>query len=67
MDVILEEGTVSRGMVPSGASTGRFEAKELRDGDPDYFFSKGLKKSCQNVSKLSSVLKGKDVRNQEDY
>lgn len=66
VDVILESGLTSRGIVPSGASTGRFEARELRDGDPKYFFSKGLKKSCQNVRRLSFALKGKDVQNQED-
>ena len=65
VDVILENGLVSTGMVPSGASTGRFEAKELRDGDPKYFFSKGLKKSCKNVVQLASVLKGKNIQNQE--
>ena len=64
VDLILEDGLIARGMVPSGASTGRFEAKELRDGDPQYFFSKGLKKACQNVSKLSSILKGKNVKHQ---
>lgn len=66
VDVLCEDGLVFRGLVPSGASTGRFEAKELRDGDPKYFFSKGLKKSCRNVQKLSSVLKGQDIRNQAD-
>ena len=64
VDVICENGLVSHGIVPSGASTGRFEAKELRDGDMDYFFAKGLKKACQNVRKLSSVLKGQDIQNQ---
>lgn len=66
VDVVLDGGFIARGIVPSGASTGRFEAKELRDGDPKYFFSKGLKKSCHNVRKLSSILKGKDVRDQEN-
>lgn len=61
VDVLCEGRWVSSGIVPSGASTGRFEAKELRDENPKYFFSKGLKKSCQNVHKLSSVLKGQDV------
>ena len=65
-DVILENGIIGRASVPSGASTGKFEAKELRDGDPDYFFSKGLKKACQNVKKLSPVLKGKDPRDQAE-
>ena len=64
VDLICDKKFVSRGVVPSGASTGRFEARELRDNDPHYFFSKGLKKACQNVEKLSSVLKGRDIRNQ---
>ena len=63
VDVICEGRWLSSGIVPSGASTGRYEARELRDGDPKYFFSKGLKKSCQNVQKLSSALRGQDVRN----
>lgn len=66
VDVVLESGLTSKGMVPSGASTGQFEARELRDGDPNYFFSKGLKKSCQNVRKLSPILKGRNIQNQED-
>ena len=64
VDVVCKSGFVSRGMVPSGASTGRFEARELRDGDPRYFFAKGLKKSCENVRHLSSALKGQDIRDQ---
>ena len=64
VDVILKDGQISQGKVPSGASKGCFEARELRDGDPRYFFSKGLKKACRNVSRLSPLLKGKDVRNQ---
>ena len=64
VDLICDKKFISRGRVPSGASTGRFEARELRDNDPYYFFSKGLKKACQNVERLSSVLKGEDIRNQ---
>ena len=65
VDILLTQGLKARSIVPSGASTGRFEAKELRDGDPKYFFSKGLKKSCKNVLKLSSFLKGMDVTDQQ--
>ena len=64
VDVICKSGLVSRGAVPSGASIGRFEARELRDGDPKYFFSKGLKTACQNVHKLSSTLRDQDIQNQ---
>ncbi|MDE0092815.1 MAG: hypothetical protein OXN83_05985, partial [Oligoflexia bacterium] len=65
VDLMCDNKFVSQGVVPSGASTGRFEARELRDKDPQYFFSRGLKKACQNVTKLSSVLKGRDVRDQK--
>ncbi len=63
-DIICENGLVARGTVPSGASTGRFEAKELRDGDKSYFFAKGLKKACQNVRALSPALKGLNIQDQ---
>ena len=65
VDLICEDILISRGVVPSGASKGRFEARELRDGDPHYFFSRGLKKSCQNVKKLLPFLKGQSVMDQE--
>ena len=64
VDVVLQGGLTASGIVPSGASTGRFEARELRDADPSYFFSKGLKKACQNVQNLSSVFKGQNVQDQ---
>ena len=41
VDVILEDGTIGRAAVPSGASTGMFEAVELRDGDKEKFKGKG--------------------------
>ena len=65
VDLICNKKFVSQGLVPSGTSTGRFEARELRDKEPHYFFSKGLKKACQNVQKLSSILKGEDIRDQK--
>ena len=65
VDLICENVLLSKGIVPSGASTGRFEARELRDGDPHYFFSKGLKKACQNVQKLIPFLKGTNVMDQK--
>ena len=64
VDVILQGGLTARAIIPSGASTGRFEAKELRDADPSYFFSKGLKQACQNVRRLSSLFKGQNVQAQ---
>lgn len=65
VDLFCGEERASRGLVPSGASTGQFEARELRDGDPQYFFSMGLKKACNNVQKLSKVLEGMNVQEQE--
>ena len=52
VDVTLEDGTLGRAAVPSGASTGENEALELRDGDPRRYGGKGVKKAVQNVEKL---------------
>ena len=49
-EVVLDDGTVGRGMAPSGASTGEFEALELRDGDPDRYLGKGVKKAVENIN-----------------
>lgn len=54
------EGAARAG-VPSGASTGRWEAHELRDKDPNRFFGKGLLKACRNLQDLSQKLKGVKV------
>ena len=50
VDVILEDGTEGRASVPSGASTGMFEAVELRDGDKGKFNGKGVQKAVDNVN-----------------
>jgi len=50
VEVYLEDGTVGRAAVPSGASTGMYEAVELRDGDKDKFLGKGVLKAVQNVN-----------------
>jgi enolase len=52
VDVILENGILGRAAVPSGASTGEFEAVELRDGDADYYLGKGVKKAVANVNDI---------------
>lgn len=52
VDVILESGILGRAAVPSGASTGEFEAVELRDGDEDYYMGKSVKKAVSNVNDL---------------
>jgi enolase len=51
VDIILEDGTQARAMVPSGASTGEKEATELRDGDKKRYGGKGVKKAVDNVVK----------------
>lgn len=50
VEVYLEDGTVGRAAVPSGASTGMYEAVELRDGDKDKFLGKGVLKAVNNVN-----------------
>jgi len=50
VEVLLESGTVGRAAVPSGASTGIFEACELRDGDKDYYLGKGVMTAVKNVN-----------------
>jgi len=49
-DVILEDGSMGRAAVPSGASTGQFEAVELRDGDKSRYLGKGVLKAVENVN-----------------
>ncbi len=66
-DVILEDATLGRAAVPSGASTGEYEALELRDGDSKRYLGKGVLKAVDNiVSKIAPALIGKDVTNQRD-
>ncbi|OOM74389.1 enolase [Clostridium puniceum] len=50
VEVYLEDGTVGRAAVPSGASTGMYEAVELRDGDKDKFLGKGVLNAVKNVN-----------------
>ena len=49
-EVVLAGGVVGRGMAPSGASTGEFEALELRDGDKDRYLGKGVQKAVENIN-----------------
>ena len=49
-EVYLIDGTVGRGIAPSGASTGEFEALELRDGDKDRYLGKGVQKAVENIN-----------------
>ena len=65
VDVELGSGAVGRAAVPSGASTGRFEAVELRDGDPQAYLGKGVQKAVQNVrEEIGPALLGLDAADQ---
>lgn len=65
VEVILDDQTVGRAAVPSGASTGEHEALELRDGDKSRFLGKGVMKAVSNVEKIIAPrLVGKDPFNQ---
>lgn len=50
VDVVLEDGSLGRAAVPSGASTGMHEAVELRDGDKGRYLGKGVLKAVENVN-----------------
>jgi enolase len=50
VDVITQNGVLGRAAVPSGASTGKYEAVELRDGDKGRFMGKGVLKAVQNIN-----------------
>ena len=50
VDVLLEDGSLSRASVPSGASTGEYEATELRDEDKSTYGGKGVLMACENVN-----------------
>ena len=66
VDVTLENGTVGRAAVPSGASTGAHEAVELRDNDKARFKGKGVLKAVENVNKdLATALIGLNAKDQK--
>ena len=61
-EVYLVDGTIGRGMAPSGASTGEFEALELRDGDKDRYLGKGVAKAVENINTIiNDVVTGMDA------
>ncbi|MEF2575797.1 MAG: phosphopyruvate hydratase [Eisenbergiella sp.] len=63
-EVFLADGSRGRGMAPSGASTGEFEALELRDGDPVRFGGKGVLKAVKNINTIiADTLTGMDASN----
>ena len=65
VEVVTEGGFRAIASVPSGASTGSFEAVELRDGDKNRYFGKGVQKAVENVNKkISKQIIGMNVYNQ---
>ncbi len=66
-DVILDDGSMGRAAVPSGASTGVHEAVELRDGDKKRYLGKGTRKAAQHVNKdIARAIEGMDAACQEE-
>ncbi len=67
VEVTLETGAVASAIVPSGASTGKHEAHELRDGDKKRYLGKGVLKACENVNTvISEALLGQISENQRN-
>ncbi len=65
VDITLDDGAFGRGIVPSGASTGKAEALELRDGDPKRYHGRGVLKAIENVMQvIAPAVKGMDAEDQ---
>lgn len=65
VEVVTDGGFCAKAIAPSGASTGKFEALELRDGDKDRFNGKGVQKAVKNVNgKINKELIGENIYNQ---
>ncbi len=65
VEVLTEEGYFGRAAVPSGASTGKYEAVELRDGDKDRYLGKGVQKAIENVEEIiADLLIGEEITDQ---
>ena len=65
VEVVLDDGTLARAAVPSGASTGAFEANELRDGDGKRYLGKGVEKAVENVNeRIAEAVRGFDATEQ---
>ncbi len=65
VDVILEDGAFGRAMIPSGASTGKYEALELRDKDPGRYHGKGVTQAVANIAEeIEPALLGADALDQ---
>jgi enolase len=62
VEVLTENGILGRAAVPSGASTGKYEAVELRDGDKTRYLGRGVQNACNNIDdKIREALIGEDV------
>lgn len=67
VDITLSDGSFGRAAVPSGASTGIYEALELRDGDKSYYLGKGVKTAVKNVNEtIQQAIAAKDFATQAD-
>ena len=67
VEILLEDGVVSRAAVPSGASTGAFEAYELRDGDKKRYLGKGVQKAVDAViDEIGPAIEGMDATEQRN-
>jgi len=66
-DIRLDDGSIGRAAVPSGASTGEHEAIELRDGDKSRYLGKGTRKAAQHInSEIATAVKGMDATRQAE-
>ena len=64
-DVLLDDGSMGRAAVPSGASTGEHEANELRDGDPKRYLGKGVRQAVHNIEEaIAPAMRGLDATDQ---
>ena len=60
-DIVLDDGTIGRGAVPSGASTGKLEALELRDNDPSTYLGKSVNNAIDNINNVISSKINSDI------
>ena len=66
-EVVLADGSIGRAAVPSGASTGAFEAVELRDGDKSRYLGNGVRKAVENINTtIATALQGMDASDQTE-
>lgn len=67
-EVHLQDGSMGRACVPSGASTGTLEACELRDGDPDRYLGRGVLKAVTHVNQqINMAFEGRSIQNQAEF